>query len=376
MSRPRRFRPGFGLGLVIATGAFGAVAAPKKPVVEVLPPPSISLRVDPRQDDQWVMEISNDGEVPLRVIADARLLRLEITPPPVVVSAVITAPPLKAKLVVKTAKTNKADDGHRICELPTSMRSSERVLELPPHTRYLEAFDPRLFCLGASSSLLVPGSTVVAKLGWAAPKSGVLAPPFAVAPPPPPIASASIDKPTVASAKELAGASFTLKAKSPKPGPASPPKSPALVAKTGAARSVLAEKDADVTLVVRNESGDDVIIYARPQLVAALVRSPRGDRTLCEGWKPPPAPIVDFVTKLKPGGEWSTTIGIVGLCPPGTFDRPGLYEVQPVLHAQLIPKIPKAFVGDIYAKEPQLIRIEEGKKPFHDFQPFALTTSE
>lgn len=375
MSRPRRRL--CALGFVIASGVGVATAAPKQPVAEVLPPPSISMRVDPRQDDQWVMEISNDGEVPLRIVADARLLRFEITPP-----ATTNAPPPppepKAKAKAKPkGKAAKPEDAHHVCELPSSMRSADRVLELAPHQRYVEAFDPRLFCLGSSAQLLVPGATVVAKLGWPAPKKGALAPPFAVAPPPPPFASASVAKPTVASAKELAAASFTLKAKPPKPGAKPPPaKPPVLVGKAGAARSVLVEKDADVTLVVRNESGDDVTVYARPQLVAALVRSPRGDRTLCEGYKPTPAPIVDFVAKLKPGGEWKATVAMVDLCPPGTFDVPGLYEVMPYLKAPPIPTVPKAFVGDVYAREPQLIRLEEGKKPYHDFQPFALVTSE
>ena len=379
------------LGLASATRA----AKPTTAKAPELPAPDVRLRIEQRPGDAWVMEISNVGTVPLRVDADARLLRLEITPP----GAAAPAPTPKNK-----AKGKPKDDPNApfTCELPTSMRADGRHLLLPPGGRYLEAFDPRLYCLDRSSRI-VEGATIVARLGWAPPKAGTLKPPFVVAPPPVPFASASVSAPvTVAAAKEIGATSVAVKtktpitpppipsasasaapsgsasgsgAKGPPPPPVAKTKSP-LVAHAGAARSVLADKYADVTFVMRNEGADTITVYARPQLVAAYVRGPRGLFAMCEGFSPVPAPIVDFITKLKPGGTWSATVAIMSICPPGTFDYPGLYEVTPLLHAQPIPDVPTAITGDVYADKPQLVRIEEGKKPFHDVLPFVLVTSE
>jgi hypothetical protein len=82
------------------------------------------------------------------------------------------------------------------------------------------------------------------------------------------------------------------------------------------------------------------------------------------------------VTKLAKGATWSATVELSSICPAGTFDYPGLYEVLPLLHAPPIPGVPTAKWGDILAEAPQLLRIEEGKKPYHDVPPYALTTSE
>ena len=402
------------LGLASSTLASSTLAA--KPVSKAaeLPAPDIKLRIEQRPGDYWVMEISNQGSVPLRVDADARLLRLEITPPASAATTTGAEPPKKAF----AKKPTKKDDPRAPvdCELPTTMRVDGRHLVLPPGGRYLEAFDMRLYCLDRSARI-VEGATVVARLGWAPPaKAATLKPPFVVGPPPVSFASAATAAPVlVASAKEIGAPSALVKAKTspaaptpipsaavtsvaamvaasasasasasgssgktskpPPPPPLPKVKSP-LVVTGGAARSVLAEKYADVTLVLRNEGAETVTVYARPQLVAAFVRGPRGVAAMCEGFMPPPAPIVDFITKLKPGATWSATVALSSLCPPGTFDYPGLYEVTPLLHAQPIPEVPTAITGDVYAERPQLVRIEEGKKPFHDVLPFVLVTSE
>jgi hypothetical protein len=394
------------LGLASSTRAAKPTA--KKSKEPELPAPDVKLRIEQRPGDYWVMELSNPGTVPLRVDADARLLRLEITPP----ASVSSAPPPPPKKNEKKKKVTDDPNAPFTCELPSTMRVDGRHLVLPPGGRYLEAFDPRLYCLDRSSRI-VEGATIVARLGWTPPKTGALKPPFVVGAPPVPFASASASASVlVASAKEIgalavvvkprvapipppvipsttakavtsaapstsASASGSPKKPPPPPPPPPPPKvkSP-LVARAGAARSILAEKYADVTFTMRNEGAETVTVYARPQLLSAFVRGPRGLVQLCEGFKVVPAPIIDFVTKLKPGGTWSSTISLASVCPPGTFDYPGLYEVTPILHTQPIANVPTAIVSDVIPEKPQLLRIEEGKKPFHDALPFVLVTSE
>ena len=357
---------------------FKPASKPKKPEPPPLPAPQVELRIEPRPANGWVMSVRNTGEVPLEIVADARLLRFELVPTPsldgassIVDDAAASKPKPGAKK--KGSKPKSADDRAE-CALPTSMRSDARRLVLAPGARYLEEFDPRLYCLDLSSKL-GEGTAVFARLGWAPPKSGKLATPFVVVPKP------TSGPAMVAAAKELAAPTVVVPAKASVVGSLAAPSKvnlltgAPLVVHPGGARSFFAQKDAQLTVRLRNESSDAHVVYARPQLVGGKVRSPNGTVTVCDGWARP-APIVDFVVHLAPKGEWAATVGLDDLCPPGTFDRPGLYEVTPTLHADAIPWAPTAVTGALTADTPALVRIEEGKLPFHSAPPLALQTSE
>jgi len=345
-----------------------AKKAAKKAAVPPAPEPHIALRLEPRPQNAWVVSIVNEGDAPLEIVADARLLRLEVEPPSDVEE---TAEPGAAKSKAKFKKlAKKPTEKTFTCTLPLAMRSDERTLVLAPGRRYLEAIDPRLFCLDASKKI-IEGTKVTAKLGWAPAKQGAQKPPFIVRPPPSSTGS-------LAAMKELVAEPVVVtKKNAPRFGNGAPSsgKTKALVARAGKAQSALRATNAQVTLQVENVSEETVSVYARPQLVAATVRSPRGIVTACDGWARP-APIVDFVVRLKPNARWSATVLLASICPKGTFDLPGLYEIVPRLHADPVPWEPKAIVGDIVADTPQLLRIEEGEKPFHDLPPLSLDTSE
>lgn len=354
------------LGLASATFA-------AKPEKQTLPEPQAHLRLEQRAG-YWVMEVSNTGEEPLRIVADARLLRLEITTVPS--SSASTDDPSKKKKAPK-----KTEPKTIVCELPASMRSPARTLTLAPSARYVEPFDPRLLCLDRARELVI-GASVEGKLGWPTPKVGKVAAPFVVAPMPGPSASS---KPTLASEKELVAASVVVENKAKTTGTSTssvvvkitqPKPLLSLVAHPGAARSAYDGGHASVTIVVRNESDEPHSVYARAHLISAIVRGPRGQVVRCAGYPLAPAPIADFVTKLSPNGSWSATVELSEICPSDTFDTPGLYEVTPVLHAPPLPKVTNAISGDLVSDAPQLLRIETGPKPFHDAEPFALLTSE
>jgi len=153
-----------------------------------------------------------------------------------------------------------------------------------------------------------------------------------------------------------------------------------LSASAGGARSVADAGAADVTLHVKNTSGSAITIYARPQLVDVRVLGPRGFPVTCNGPIVQPAPIADFVSVIGAGQTWSATVPLAGLCPPHTFDVPGLYLLTPVLRAPALSKTvsggaKNVFAGEVVADTPQLLRIETGKKPFHDVPPIALSAS-
>ena len=353
-----------GSGCVVLLLSGSAAPAKKEPAPK-LPPPSVELRIEPRPMHAWVMTVTNTGDVPLKLVADARLLRLEIEPPPG--EPVEEKPSKTAKGKAKKKTAAKTVE----CVLPASMRSDARTLVLQPGSRYLEQFDPRLFCLDASKHLAA-GAKVTAHLGWSAGKGKTLAAPFVVT-----AATPSAAK-EIASAKEIVASAVEVGEKSaivPKTAALAPTTKMPLLAHSGAAHSLLHGKDASETIVIVNASSEPQRVYARPQLVGARVRSPKGVVTSCEPWARP-APIVDFVVRLKPEAKWTASVELNGLCPDGTFDVPGLYEIVPRLHADPIPWEPSAVAGEIVADTPQLLRIEEGEKPFHDLPPFSLDTSE
>ncbi|MGZ3424225.1 MAG: hypothetical protein ACXVEF_42150 [Polyangiales bacterium] len=326
-----------------------ADAAPKKPPEPALPAPEVKLEVDVGATGKmWSMRVTNNGSTPLKLVADARLLRFEVEPLP------DTTPPPK-----KGAKKKQGPKTFT-CELPGSMRSDGRTLELAPGASYLEIFDPRLFCLDRTKEL-VAGVKIKPALGWRAPKKGKLGKPFVVEP---------TKEGEVAAAKEIAGAELLLDTDVlPSPAQGKPMKD--LTAKAGGARSVFAGSGVDTTIVVKNEGTVARTLYARPQLVDARVRNPRGVITTCGGPPITPAPVIDFVTKLPKNGTWSATVTLDNFCPQGTFDVPGLYLVMPVVHLPPIPDQADAVVGDLSAAAPQLLRVETGKKPFHDVPPAA-----
>ena len=379
MPRPLRVTLASALLLV---GTASAVHAAKEPPKPAATPPEATLAVSAGSAShpyKWTLEVSNDGAVPLRLEADARLLRLEIGPLPATSGSASASAP-KGKAAPKPPPPT-------VCELPASMRLEGRLLVLKPGQRYRESFDPRLFCLDAIAKLDA-GARVTATLGWPAGK-GALSPPFVLAP----FVSASASAlgvssassasagPRIASAKELAAPAIEVaprvasaSASSSAATASSAAPKPALVARAGGARSVYDGKDAELSIVVTNTSGAAQTVYARPQVLGVVVRGPRGERTSCEPGLVP-APIVDFVVHLAPGAAWTGETRLDSFCPQGTFDRPGIYELWPVLHAPALPWQRSAFSGDVRAVTPQLLRVETGKLPFHDAGPSVVSVA-
>ena len=106
-----------------------AVVRHASPKVDDAPPPAnVTLAIEassPR--GAWKMRVTNEGDVPVTIVADARLLALDVTP-------------RSARKAVH-------------CELPGEMRpqdDSTRPLVLPPKRAYVERFEPRLYCLDGS----------------------------------------------------------------------------------------------------------------------------------------------------------------------------------------------------------------------------------
>jgi hypothetical protein len=119
---------------------------PKAPPASLGPKPDVKLTLDaPTTHGPWTVHVANTGDIPVRLVADARLLTLELTPRG-------ARKPLR-------------------CQLPADMRpadDTERTLVLPPKRSYSESFEPRLYCFGERELEALEATTiVVARLGWA-----------------------------------------------------------------------------------------------------------------------------------------------------------------------------------------------------------------
>jgi len=393
---------------VVATRA--AVPAPSGP------PPKIALTVSTVSPKQWTMRLENSGEVPLRIVADAGLISLEITAP-----AVPRAGP-------KGARAGRAITVR--CSLPADMRPSNdmaRGVVLLPGKAYAESFDPRMYCFGARESEgLVRGARMVAHYGFSSPRAGSrsskpqrLSPPFVVSPVLEVDAkspeTSSADSPTnskervaplkeviASSAIELSGDDVTTSANvadaadgaQAPPHPSLPPEregahteevatrpaalvsgegdalAPKLVLSMPARTDSARGSDLSVSPTLMNVGSREASVYFRPQAVAFEVTGPGGDFTCAATGV---GAIRELFTTLAPRGQAQISVLPSASCPAGAFDLPGLYDVRPRLDTTRIlgsPPALHAFQGEL-AGTPGLVRVRAGKRELSRPPPMA-----
>jgi hypothetical protein len=293
--------------------------APREPAPAPLPAPQLRVSLDsPSPDGPWLLREENTGTIPLEVMADARLLAFEVTPPP--------TPDAEAASPSSKHRARAAKDRPVRCALPASMRPGEvdrRPLVLPPGRAYVESIDPRLFCFGSrDSAALVPGAKLTPKL------VGSRAMPVVV--------PDQEDPPSVASAEEWSGAETTIGT------PAAHPAAelPAAPLSITAPQFVDLERGREIALAVTvtNHSKNPVRFLLRPETLAFDVTGPSGlggsdppPTARCAWPGPPPSPIPEAFTRLAPGGSAELTVILDAFCPEPMFDDPGLYFIRPRL---------------------------------------------
>jgi len=364
----------FCFAAVLAPSAHAAPPAkPAKPAKAPEPPPLPPAParlwiVAPTMNGPWTMRIDNEGTVPLRVPADARLLRFEIEV--------------------------EGEKKPTTCELPKSLRPSSfpenRALLLGPGQSYVEPFDPRLFCFGKAAAALRPGVTLHARLGWDPPKKATKKPPE------PPFAAESTERePTLASQPQILAPAIVL-GESPPPPPPPPAANgttngntnatkpagdkPAPIVDERAGRLELsadgfkdvgAPNAVSLTVTAKNAGLRPILVALRPWMLSFHVSGPYGHTKSCLGDPPRGLPKDAFKT-LKPGASTSFTVLLNELCPRGTFPRPGLYRVTTTLDAgETAPGI-EAYTADIATQAPTFLRLASGPEPFYAEPPKAL----
>jgi hypothetical protein len=312
--------------------------APKTPPAPTGPKPDIKLTLDaPTTHGPWTVHVANAGDIPVRLVADARLLTLELTPRG-------ARKPLR-------------------CQLPADMRpadDTERTLVLPPKRSYSESFEPRLYCFGQHELEALEATTiVVARLGWPERANGrgphVVAPIEGV-------------EPEVAALADIASAPVSLP---DEPTPMAPPEPTRTAADPdpahlvlGSSRAVDAQTAENLTLTVtlRNDGKRALRVRFRPETLGFEVTSSSGVQHC--GWPTvPSAPTRDYFSTLAPGGAESLTVVIGDYCGRAPFERPGLVVLRPNLDTRRASGEAiglKTFDGVVIAATPSVVRLHQG----------------
>ncbi len=356
---------------VTTQGAHGAAhktawRAPK-PKEPAAPPPSVALSVEaPTPRGPWTMHVANTGTVPLRLVADARLLTFDVFAPH---GAADTLPKKKRKATPV------------VCALPADMRPNDdvdRALVLAPSRVYSETFDPRLYCFGgARAAALVPGATFVAHLGWM--KSRSASAPFVVSPFEGVAPAVRAEKEIVAARADIGAddapphgiASAGASTEAPRPKAGDDPYPPKLALATPTHIDVEAPFDVPMTVTVKNEGVRSVTLLLRPETLAFEILGPHAT-SFCSWPVKVGGTVREAFSTLRAKREESVSLLLDSVCPDNTFDQPGLYVVRPRLdtrHADGEVVGISAFAGEIIGTSTTLLRVHRGTKPPHRARP-------
>ena len=302
------------LGLAFFLAALPALAArPKAPPPPPPPPPNppkVDVTLTAADATRgWSVRITNSGLVPLRVVADARLLSFDVAP---------------------------AAGGTPVhCARPADMTPSsdaDRGLVLVPGRSYTEKLDPRLYCFGAKeAAALVGGAVVTPRYGFGGRGTGA---PFAAIA----LAPDGTDRSTLpTSTRSFDGTPLTLPVPAQPAAAAAPPPAAPLEADPVRLRVTLADRvdfdrivERTLTVAVHNDGDRVVRTLLLPATVGFIVTSPGGATVHC-GASTAQNPIAELLGSVGPHGRADITVQPGLTCPAGTFDTAGLYLVAPVL---------------------------------------------
>jgi hypothetical protein len=294
----------------------------------------------------WLMRVTNAGEVPLRFVADARLLSLEMTP----------------RSVAKSLK----------CTLPGDMRPNddmERPLVLPPGRSYVEPFDPRLYCLsGKQADALAQGTSLVAHLGWTG--GNRARPPYVVGP---------IDgvEPVVSALKSIDSAPIMLP-DDPTP-PRLPPSAavsddpdpPRLTLRGQPSVDTSSPNGIMMDVTLRNSGKRPVTLRFRPESLSFTVEHSAGVDE-CRWPTPPVAAMRELYSTLPPGGSATQSVQLMAYCNGHALDAPGLLLITPHLDTRKASGDSlglRTFDGEVHATRPTVVRLRQGLKPVQLVRP-------
>ncbi len=338
-------------------------------------------------DKPWIIAVTNTGTAPAVLVADTRLLWLEVTVP-------------GSKKVAT-------------CRLPVDLLPKDvepRLnVNLAPGESVAQLIDPRLYCFASGEQKqLVPGARVITHLGWPelpektawlrgkATKTPVPQPPPFVA------RSADVDVDAALQArttalkvakavrrpkgaakpsnealgvplpagvdKQLRGPELVLQdtyaewtSKRQAPNATSPEEAP-LELRVIQGSDAKTEHNATVQVTLRNRSRKKALVFFRREFITYDVVGPLG-ALACNPAPDTRAPDREAFVSLAPGASKSYSVRLAEMCPRDTFDMPGLYLVNATYDANESGSQWNlaAFTGRVQSEKPANVRIRVGE---------------
>jgi hypothetical protein len=328
---------------------------PKEAQQEPLPPAPVAMSVEaPSAAGPWILRVQNQGDAPMRIHADARLMHLLVAP---------------------------AGKGYTSCVLPSPLHEGDgRELVLKPGETYREPFDPRLFCFGKVIDQMGEGTSVTAFWGYKPDAARAKAKKKQVAP--------FIVEPALAPAAfEPEKRLVSLTTWIPRPAASSAQNKPNAAAAEAAtpintARLVLDPvrlvdaptlRDVKVSATVKNVGDRAALVHLRPDLLEFTVIRPGGKVAACGMKGLRRAPVRDFFHTIGPKGAETLTVLLDEACPRELFDAPGVYEIRTVLHARWEGKEfgLSALTGNFAGEHTTLVRLQDAKERYYRVPPQA-----
>ncbi len=360
----------------------------------------------------WRLRVENTGSAPVRLIADARLVTMDVEATAQeeddAQAAAASADPRNAGAMKNANAARKATrkKGPLVahCRLPAEMRPLDeddgRALVVPPGRAYAETFDVRAICFGAALDTLVPGAKVTPHYGWpgktrkvarahahATGKEAFFGP-AVVSPVDSSSVTASAD--AVESLAELDAPSLTLAAPPIlDPNMARPPMpdedrdgdgvvdNPPKIDRhhhlvLSLPRYVDHESRVDIPapLTLTNEGDRPRAVFYRASRVRYEVTSPVGERVTC-GAPPDQTPLREFYTHLHHGQSSHLAMVVSAVCDVDVFARAGVYEVVAHLDESGLAGAQDtlgAFAG-VLSTKPMLVRIRRESRHYDEPRP-------
>jgi hypothetical protein len=312
-----------------------------------LPAPPLVLSVSPGTGGgPWKMKIENTGDVPVRIAADARLLTFELAPPS-----------------AADANANKKPPKPLRCALPDDARPATdegKELVVPGKRSWTMTIDPLYYCFGTKErAALVAGASMTARFGWTPAKKGKDAAPFAAVP-----VGAAVDK--VAPVKQLEAAPITLaEGVAPPAAAAKDAAEPPVTLTLPESLDVARGTEVSATTTLANDGDRPLTTLFRPATLGFHVSGPQGSVSCGAQHVSVASPIRELFTTIGPKGKAQLTVMLAAVCPPDTFDEPGVYRVVPRLDTSAASGRPlglKTLDAEIEGRTPMLLRVRSPRR--------------
>lgn len=354
---------------VLATGLLSTLALAQESVAPT-PPAPVRARIHAdAPKGPWVLTVENTGNEAARIPAHAGLLQLTIELP-------LTEEDAKRKRPKASVVTCGASG-----EIHPDVFPDHRALVLEPGQRWVETVDPLLYCFGSKAEAgLVAGATVRGTFGW--PQKGKVSAR-------PPFVAQSLKKDSFLPVRALAVESVVLPTP-PAPSGFAPASSgaPLQVHLDSAAPRLTghledrvdARSPATLTLRfnVKNEGLRPTWAALRPRMIELWVTRPDGSRWICPATSWGGGIPRDLFAKIAAQGTTTLAFQPIELCPLGTFDRPGLYEIRAALNPADGGEMwgLQGYVAPIAADNTARVRLGSARQPFYSSAPQAQATSQ